>query len=796
MTGYGLSAAAYFEAGWEPLPLKHGTKWPPPKGFTGDDGASVSYADVHEWSEQMADGNIALRLPRGVIGIDVDGYKPRALETMNHHIATSGPLPATWRSSSRPDSVSGIYFYRVPEDVSSKLRDPRHPTEGSKGSDVEVIRWDHRYAVVAPSTHPEGGIYTWFDPFGGNLAPRVEQLPFLPDTWIAALRETEVVVPVGPSTATAATMSSYEQNAVNGMIARLQKMQADAVAPGQPYNGEPWDNTTAAVTMRLCEFANAEWSSITHEQVQQIVLEHAPRDGSFGTADHLRILGSARRKVGGKQAAPPRGAPVDADAGMFKPVAGAPATPTAALPASGWGRCSWDDFGNAERISRLFSGTLRWLPDRETWMVFVEGRWREDKGGGAYAAMRTIDQLRALEADCYDKTIGSGSGPEKAPTSEYEDFLSFVARQRFATKTEAAAKTLRYTGQLSAMSSSFDQHPMLLNAANGIIDLSNGNLLEHDPSYLLSHQTPVYYDPSARAPRWEQFLVESMPDPEMRNYLQRLVGYSITGSTSEQVMFLHYGPTKNGKSVFLDLMEAILGPYAQTVPTGVLTTTRNEQHSTGVARMEGRRLLQLSETKQGDRLDEQLVKRLSGGDTVSARGMRENDRDFKIVGKVHLATNHLPHINHDEATMRRLRLVHWSQVVPEERRDPWLAQRLRAEELPGILAWAVRGALEWQQHRLAPPFQAVADTEVYVAEEDEFGIWMDARTLPSTQMIAVDVLYRSYSNWAIAGNLKPMSIIAFGRELRKRGVKPSRTSTTRGWELGLKDPMAVGGHFN
>jgi hypothetical protein len=188
---YAAAADAYWRAGWRGiLPLPVGAKWPPPKGYTGDGGSDPSYPDVHAWaSSKDGAGNIALRLPRGIVGLDVDAYGSKAgAETLRLAEAEHGPLPATWRTTSRDDGTSGIRLYRVPEGL-------RWPTE--IGPAVEVIRHGHRYAVSWPSVHPEGGTYRWINPHGvvSTVIPDPDLLPELPEAWVAGITGGEAATP-------------------------------------------------------------------------------------------------------------------------------------------------------------------------------------------------------------------------------------------------------------------------------------------------------------------------------------------------------------------------------------------------------------------------------------------------------------------------------------------------------------------------------------------------------------------------------------------------------------------------
>lgn len=330
MTGYGQHAAGYLAAGWTPLPLPHGKKTPPPGGTTGGSGRDVTPDEIAAWAASMVDANLAVRLPRGVIGLDVDAYKPNGVFTMTQLSNEHGFLPATWRSSSKTDGVSGIYLYRVPEDRSGHLRDPR-PQDvglpaGTIGSDVEMIRWNHRYVVAAPSLHPDGATYQWWGPDGTaqDRMPHVSEIPELPATWLEALSAKQAAA-ASTATVDLSTASGYETRIVAENIARLQAMSNGATRFGEGYTGEPWDQTTFSVAARLTEVANADWSTLTHDDVERLLLEHAPRDGGFTDARVQAKITSARTKIGDAAAAAPTGGTGTrvSDAGLFAHAPGA-----------------------------------------------------------------------------------------------------------------------------------------------------------------------------------------------------------------------------------------------------------------------------------------------------------------------------------------------------------------------------------------------------------------------------------------------------------------------------------------
>lgn len=329
MTGYAY-APNYWEAGWIPVPLPHGKKSTPPKGTTGRTARAVSFADVQTWVDENPNANIGLALPKNVVGLDFDLYKDEGRVSWAHMNELCGPLPATWKSTSRTDG-SGILLFRTDPERTDDLRDPVGGGEGG----FEIIRWSHRYVVVAPSLHPEGNHYRWIGPDGApSKAPRVEDLPYLPAEWLVALTpeaRPEHSAATVPLTAEGlAKAGAYEQKAVQGCIDRLRAMTTAAQADPHSYRGEPWDQTTFTVACRLFEIANAEWSQLTVNDVQNLVMQHAPRDAGFDGARIRDKITSAHRRTAGSAAAPPTGVGRIDDSDMFETPSGpaAVASPT------------------------------------------------------------------------------------------------------------------------------------------------------------------------------------------------------------------------------------------------------------------------------------------------------------------------------------------------------------------------------------------------------------------------------------------------------------------------------------
>jgi len=310
----------------------------------------------------------------------------------------------------------------------------------------------------------------------------------------------------------------------------------------------------------------------------------------------------------------------------------------------------------------------------------------------------------------------------------------------------------------------------VLNVRNGILDLRTGELRPHRREDLCQRLVDVDYNPLAAAPRFERFLAEIQPDPEMRAFLQRAVGYSLTGQTNEQKLLLLYGTGSNGKSTFVELIQYLLSHYAEILPPEALVASRSERIPTDIARLAGARFVTVMEFDDSARLNERLVKQLTGGDTISARFMHRDFFNFRPQCTIWVSSNHHPVITGtDDGIWRRFLVVVFPVTISELDLDRELQQHLRDTELPGILRWAVDGALAWQKQGLNPPVAVLAATSAYRAGSDVLGEFLDeCCVLAPLETVGKGLLYDRYCDWARDGGLKPMTKIAFGRVLVER----------------------------
>jgi putative DNA primase/helicase len=431
------------------------------------------------------------------------------------------------------------------------------------------------------------------------------------------------------------------------------------------------------------------------------------------------------------------------------------------------------DLGNAERLFDRHGGDLRYLHTWRRWLVYDGRRWKLDETGEA--TRRMIETLRHLVT----------RANELEDAEEREKLFKHVLASERDTRVRAALSLAEALDGIPVLHDELDADPLLLNVENGTLDLRTGTLREHRRADLISKLAPVPYDPGAAAPGFDRFLRRVLPDDELRRFVVCLLGYSLTGLTVEQLLAILWGPGANGKTTLIETIRALLGDYGQQAPAETFLE-RRDTIPNDVARLRGARFVAATETGEGRRLNEVLVKRLTGGDTIAARFMRAEWFEFKPAFKAWLATNHMPEIRGtDEAIWRRIRLVPFTVRIPDEERDPQLAAKLR-DELPGILTLAVNGCQEWLANGL-PAAAAVTDaTATYRAESDLVGRFLDDCCLVDAGVKAkAGDLYTRYGYWAQSNGEHTLTAKQLGQRLAERGLTPKRGSGGTRWWHGI-----------
>ncbi|MGW9345561.1 phage/plasmid primase, P4 family [Streptomyces albidoflavus] len=410
------------------------------------------------------------------------------------------------------------------------------------------------------------------------------------------------------------------------------------------------------------------------------------------------------------------------------------------------------DDGNARLLVAEYSGTLRYVPDAGKWVTWEGTRWvwHPDDGPAIEAARDVIRRI---------------------PT----DNAQLAAHRLKSMRARAIADAVRLARSAPAMrldAAAFDQHPWQLNTPGGVVDLRTGAIAAPTPGLFHSKQTTVTPDAGMPTPLWDSFLATTFQsNAAMERYMQRLAGLMFIGEVLEHILPFAHGKGGNGKGVFAEVLSSIAGDYATAAPQGFLVVGR-DKHETELAKLQGRRLVTVSEINAKTTFDEAKLKFLTGGDTITARFMRQDFFDFTPSHTFLMLANDQPQVETGgDSVWRRMRLIPFTHTVTDAERIDNLQQRLVDEEGPGILAWIIQGAVDYAVDGLRTPDEVLAATDTYRAEEDHLGRFVEERcAVGGGEIVRVEMgeLRKAYDAWCREQHEDALSSQAFGRQLRQR----------------------------
>jgi putative DNA primase/helicase len=478
------------------------------------------------------------------------------------------------------------------------------------------------------------------------------------------------------------------------------------------------------------------------------------------------------------------------------------------------------DAGNANLLIQLAGGMLRYVVETKQWMHWSGSRWQIDD-------REVFINTRALDvAEHYMREASQMRATGN--NFDAEDMVKWAKKCRNRTSLINMIEQARKVPGVPISVTELDRDPWLLGVENGVVDLRTGELRELESrEEFVTKRCRVRYDPAAVAPRWQQFIGEITgapipaerdangapvpgtvgrftPRPALARYLQKALGYSITGTTAEQKLFLAIGEGSNGKSVVFDTAKRLLGGYARSLPSEALMATAraadSERPTSLAAGLAGSRFVVASETKDGQCLDVGLVKNHTGDDEMTARRMRENPFTFSITHKLWVSTNNRPDLSQiDPAIRGRLHLIpferRWNRPgeydhdpgLPDG--DKGLTVRFKAEA-EGILAWLVAGAVAYRADGLPPPAEVVENTRAYIASQDCFTRWLTTavEACPASEGTPAAALFAMFAGWCQDEGHKPKpdNATAFAAALKSRNVTKNRGNTGAKWGLRQK----------
>jgi len=604
---------------------------------------------------------------------------------------------------------------------------------------VKVRVGGRGYVVCAPSVHPETGEpYTW----ARELPADPAELPELPEPWAEQLRHPRRANGSGGDHAGEgdrirrghrnATLTSY-----------AGAMRRRGMAPEEILAG------LRAINERRCDPA------LSDDEVERIAR----------SVGRYRPAGSGDERPRSERSAESHEEPAS----------------------------DVSDVANARRLADAHGCDLRYVRGIG-WLAWDGRRWSAEDG--EHEALRRASTLgRIVQREAAQALEAASQTADEAQRERLEKQAERLHRwARDSEREQRIRAALALARPLLALDpDALDARPWLLNAANGTVDLRTGKLRPHAREDYLTRATPVRYDPQARSGEWERVLGHALPDPEVREWVQRAAGYTACGETGEDVLLLIHGLTRTAKGTVQGAIAAALGEYAVTAG---LEDLAERKHRDGRAprpelvRLRGARMVSIYETGRAMRLDHELVKTLAGSDPITARGLHRDPITFRPEATVWLATNHRPRVDaDDDALWERLREVPFNVQIPEDERDRTLRARLAdpAESGPVVLAWIVEGARRWQSQGLVAPEAVRGATRAYRAEADRIGAWVSACcVVRADAWTTAASLRESYDAWCKAEGERPLGGQRWREALRALGCEAERRFRGRGWRgIGL-----------
>ncbi len=398
------------------------------------------------------------------------------------------------------------------------------------------------------------------------------------------------------------------------------------------------------------------------------------------------------------------------------------------------------DAGNAIRFAKMWYDDVLYVPEAKAWFVWNGRVWAEDKGEVEMLRMakRTIERLFLTAAAQKDENVRNGQ-LKWAMNSESQGRLVAMIQS-----AKSLCRTFKY--------SEFDADPLLFNAANFTVDLRTGKTRKHHRDDLLTKISPVEYDPKAKCPRWTQFLNEILPGHESCcvPFLQRAVGYTLTGRINEECFFVCWGPRgRNGKSKFIETVRHVLGEYGKVASFDTFVARKGDEKLNDIAGFRGARMIVASESEHSKRLAEAKIKRMTGDEAVIGEFKYQEQFSYVPTYKIWLVTNPKPKIvGSGDSVWDRMHLIPFLRYFSEAERDLNLGEKLKAEA-SGILNWAIQGCLDWQQQGLCVPPCVRQATKEYKVEQDVLRHFIEDRCVTGPDKWAgKSPMYQTYRTWA------------------------------------------------
>lgn len=445
---------------------------------------------------------------------------------------------------------------------------------------------------------------------------------------------------------------------------------------------------------------------------------------------------------------------------------------------------NFSDVGNAERLIALYGKDMKYSPTRGKWLIWSGKHWRIDTDGQAERLAQKIVKMIQAAGDSIDP-----QGDSKK--EEYKRIIkTFVLKSEGDGRIKAMLNQAKVLYDVPIKSEDTDRDIYLINLKNGTLDLRTGILKNHERRDYITKLVDMDFKAEAKCPNWINFLNKIFHgDNDLIEYIQKSIGYSLSGSITEQCFYMLYGNGANGKSTFLKAIEDILGDYADSLKGSSLMVKRNDDGARGdLAKLQGKRFVVTSELNDGQTFDESLLKALTGGDTVPVRYLYGEDFPLKPQFKLWIGTNEKPKVKGTNLGIwRRVRLIPFLYTFSNEEKDENFYENFLRPELPGILNWAVEGCIKWIKEGIEIPEKVKAAVEDYRGEMDTIEHFINECCLTGDEYTAkITDLYDKYCSWCTENREHELSNIKFSKKLKEKGYEQQRTTYIRLWKgIGL-----------
>jgi putative DNA primase/helicase len=656
------------------------------------------------------------------------------------------------RVARRAPEIEREFVYRDAQGV-PRYRVVRRPPRAPGGKKIFIQQ--HRDAATGEWVSGRGG-----DPFVYRLPETLAALPTTDAVWIAeGEKNVEDLVALGLVATCNPGGAEKWRDAYTAMLPGLKRVVicADNDAPGRRHVQILTGSLRrgGVTDLFVLDFPGVEGRDVSDWLLEQPAAERKAR-----LLDYLKANGHAPSRNGTPPADVTKSPPATGDRRKPRPLT---------------------DSGNAERLEDRHGHELRYYEPEKTWLTWSGQAWSTD----VFAAVQmSLDTTRSIYA-------------EAARVDDVDQRKAF-ARWAHRCESESARNAMvsLARGPLRVDPLELDADAWALNVENGIVDLKTGVLGHHRRESMMTKLAPVRFDPNARHEVWDRFLARMVPDLELARFVQRAVGYSITGSTSEERLFFIHGPTASGKSTFMAAIKAVLGPYLETCNFETFLENRNGMApaSADLARLPGVRLALSIEVDEGRKLAVSLLKVMTGRDHIPARHLYGRTFTYAPAFKLWLVANDRPRASAtDNALWRRIMMIPFEESLPVSEQDPSVKTMLTEDHAvrAAVLAWAVQGTRMWLAEGLGSSQAVERATGDYRKEQDVVGDFIDECCVCGAALSVTNRdLRRVYDKWCLENGERSLGAKALAERLKHHGFKPGRTMHARGWQgLRLRDSV-------